>query len=35
MGRERYAAFMGWSVITICFMVVIGALAVLRVRRIA
>ena len=35
MGRERYAAFMSWSVITICFLVLIGALAALRMRRVA
>lgn len=35
MGRERYAAFMALSVITLCFLVVVGALVVLRVRRIA
>ncbi|MEO6213479.1 MAG: glycosyltransferase family 87 protein [Vicinamibacterales bacterium] len=35
MGRERYAAFMSWSVITMCFLVVVAALATLRVRRAA
>ena len=35
MGRVRYAAFMSWSVITVCFFVVIAALAVLRIRRAA
>ncbi|HVL67941.1 MAG TPA: glycosyltransferase family 87 protein [Vicinamibacterales bacterium] len=35
MGRRHYAAFMNWSVITVAFVVVIGALAVLRRRRVA
>lgn len=35
MGREHYSAFMAWSVITICFLVVIAALAALRLRRVA
>jgi hypothetical protein len=35
MGRQRYGVFMEWSVITICFLVVIGALACLRMRRVA
>src|SRR5690606_16561849 len=35
MGRERYAAFMSWSVITLCFLVLVGALVTLRARRIA
>jgi len=35
MGRERYAMFMSWSVITVCFLIVIAALVTLRVRRIA
>ena len=35
MGRERYAAFMSWSVITLCFVVVVAGLASLRTRRIA
>ena len=35
LGRQRYRAFMDWSVITVCFVVVIVALATLRVRRIA
>src|SRR5215210_8208472 len=26
MGRERYAMFMSWSVITVCFLIVIAAL---------
>ena len=34
MGRERYAAFMSWSVITLCFLVLVTALATLRGRRI-
>ncbi len=32
MGRARYATFMAWSGITLCFFVVTGALAVLRLR---
>jgi hypothetical protein len=35
MGRQRYGVFMEWSVITICFLVVVGALAYLRMRRVA
>ena len=35
LGRARYAAFMSWSVITVCFVVIIAALAALRVRRVA
>lgn len=35
MGRQRYATFMAWSGITICFFVVIAALAVLRIRKAA
>ena len=35
LGRQRYRAFMDWSVITICFLIVIGALATLRLRRVA
>ena len=35
MGREHYAAFMAWSIITICFLVVLAGLAMLRARRIA
>ena len=35
MGRERYATFMSWSVITWCFIVLIVALGFLRARRIA
>jgi Na+/citrate or Na+/malate symporter len=35
MGRERYAAFMAWSVITVCFLVVVAALVSLRLRRVA
>jgi hypothetical protein len=34
MGRARYTAFMSWSVITCCFLVVTAALALLRGRRI-
>jgi len=35
LGRQRYGVFMEWSVITICFLVVISALAYLRMRRVA
>ena len=35
LGRELYSRFMALSIITVCFFVVIGALATLRVRRIA
>lgn len=35
MGRQRYALFMSWSIITVCFLVVIASLATLRGRRIA
>jgi len=34
MGRARYTTFMSWSVITVCFLVLIAALALLRERRI-
>jgi hypothetical protein len=35
MGRDRYAAFMSWSVITVCFVIVVAGLASLRIRRVA
>ncbi|HJR57913.1 MAG TPA: glycosyltransferase family 87 protein [Vicinamibacterales bacterium] len=35
MGRERYAVFMSWSVITVCFFVLVTALVSLRIRRAA
>jgi hypothetical protein len=35
MGRANYAAFMSWSAITVCYLVVIAALVSLRVRGIA
>lgn len=35
MGRELYAVFMAWSIITACFLVIVAGLASLRVRRIA
>jgi hypothetical protein len=35
MGRERYAAFMSWSIITLCFLMLVTALAALRARRVA
>ena len=34
LGRQRYRAFMDWSVITVCFVVVLVALATLRLRRV-
>ena len=33
LGRQNYRTFMDWSVITVCFVVVIAALATLRLRR--
>lgn len=35
LGRQNYRTFMDWSVITICFLVVIAALVTLRARRVA
>jgi hypothetical protein len=35
MGRRTYGAFMALSVVTVCFLVVIGALHTLRTRRVA
>jgi hypothetical protein len=35
MGRHAYAAFMSTSMLTICFLVVIGALRALRAQRVA
>jgi hypothetical protein len=35
MGRAAYAAFMALSVITVCFVVVIGSIATLRVKGVA
>ena len=35
MGRRAYGRFMAWSVVSVCFLVVIGALSVLRLRRVA
>lgn len=35
MGRAAYAAFMAWSIITLCYVVVVVALCALRIRRIA
>ena len=35
MGRRAYGRFMAWSAISVCFLVVIGALTTLRLRRIA
>jgi hypothetical protein len=33
LGRERYAAFMALSIISVCFLIVVGALAALRRRK--
>jgi len=35
VGRARYATFMSWSIITVCFFVVVAALAMLRFRKAA
>ena len=35
MGRRAYAAFMSWSIVTLCYVVVIGSLWALRRRRVA
>jgi hypothetical protein len=35
MGRAAYSAFMRLSIISLCFFVVLGALAMLRLRKIA
>ena len=35
LGRQNYRTFMDWSVITVCFLVVIAALVTLRVRSVA
>ena len=35
MGRQHYAAFMSWSIITVCFVVVVAGLARLRARGVA
>ena len=35
MGARAYAAFMRLSIITVCYLVVIGALTTLRARRVA
>ena len=35
VGRQLYRAFMNWSLITVCFFVVIAALVTLRIRRVA
>lgn len=35
LGRRNYATFMAWSVITVCFVVLVGSLATLRRRKIA
>ena len=35
LGRQAYAQFMSWSVITVCFFVVVASLTALRVRRTA
>jgi hypothetical protein len=35
MGRDAYATFMSWSIITLCFLVVIGGMYGLRAKRLA
>lgn len=35
LGREHYATFMAWSVITVCFIILVTGLASLRLRRVA
>jgi hypothetical protein len=35
MGRRLYGQFMAWSIVTVCYLVVIGALVTLRLRRTA
>ena len=35
MGRRLYGRFMAWSAISVCYLVVIGALAALRARWVA
>ena len=35
MGRARYATFMSWSIVTVCFVVLVATLTALRVRRAA
>jgi hypothetical protein len=35
MGRAAYAAFMRWSVISVCYLIVVAALCALRFRRVA
>ena len=35
LGRERYAVFMAWSILTLCFIVLLSALVVLRRRGVA
>ena len=35
MGREAYRAFMSWSIVTVCFLVVVAALAMFRIRGVA
>ena len=35
LGRQRYATFMSWSVITVCYFVLLAALGTLRLRRAA
>lgn len=35
LGRQGYARFMSWSIITVCFFVVVASLTALRVRRVA
>jgi len=35
LGRDAYARFMEWSIISVCYLIVVAALVVLRARRIA
>jgi hypothetical protein len=35
MGRRAYGIFMALSIVTVCYLIVIGSLATLRLRRIA
>jgi hypothetical protein len=35
MGRSAYSTFMSWSIITLCYLVLVAALAILRARRLA
>ena len=35
MGRRAYAAFMAWSIVSVCYLAVVGVLVALRLRRVA